>query len=117
MDNGLLVNSSLSSKAGTGALSSARSNHSSPTASTVPSMPLQGCRSPTPHGLRTARTEAYSTGIFLLTQETHKGARDAHVQATCRQSMWFIGLMRLRRRVPGHALLQRTAYASPSCGY
>jgi hypothetical protein len=31
--------------------------------------------------------------------------------------MWFTGLMRLRRRVPGHALLQRTACASCVCGY
>src|SRR5580704_17768529 len=109
MDNGLLVNSSLSSNAGIGALSSARSNHSSPTASTVPSMPLQGCRLPTPHGLRTARTEAYSTGIFLLTQETHKGARDAHVQATCRQSMWFIGLSEAKASRSGTRLIAKNS--------
>jgi hypothetical protein len=51
IDNGSLVNSSLSSKAGLEALLSARSNHSSPTASFVPSMLLHGRRSLPPQGL------------------------------------------------------------------
>src|SRR4030088_871155 len=58
IDNGSLVNNSLSSKVGINAFLSGRRNHSSPMASPDPSLLLQGWRSATPQGLRTTGDDA-----------------------------------------------------------
>src|SRR4029077_4258721 len=99
MDNGSLVNSSLSSKAGVGAALSARSNHNSPTASPVRSMSLHGWRSLTPQGLCMARTEAYSMGMRC--PDAWRARRgDVPLVDIVDYDLW------LRRRVSGHVFLQ-----------